>query len=242
MKTIVVLGNSAVAGDCYAAARNYLSCNYKNKFSLLRAFELSPEVKKADVVLFTDGNEEEIASFMGLYAKKTVFSDCSVITGLTRDAVKISLSRGEEGRSLQETETFSELGIEKVARTAFETAERSHSGIVSVDRSDNKKIGEFWRKAVHEVAQDYPTVSVCDESIENAICSISKGKIPGKIILTNPLCGGIISKVLSEVAGKSLFVGLFGRTSVAAFGVKNVDSLEAALRAMIEECFEEATK
>ncbi|MCK5715922.1 MAG: 3-isopropylmalate dehydrogenase, partial [Thiomargarita sp.] len=67
-----------------------------------------------------------------------------------------TLENGE--RQAFNTLVYSEHEIERIARVAFESAEKRQKRLCSVDKANVLEATEFWREIVIQVSKDYPNV------------------------------------------------------------------------------------
>lgn len=64
---------------------------------------------------------------------------------------------GKYGEEAYDTECYSKMEIERIARVAFETAEKRNKRVISIDKANVLESSRLWRATVHEIAKDYPT-------------------------------------------------------------------------------------
>ncbi len=110
--------------------------------------------------------------------------------------------RGKLGRESYDTECYSEIEVERAARTAFELAQKRKGKVTSVDKADCMESSRLWRYSVHEVAADYPDVRVDDMFIDDAAAVLTVNPSRFDVILTNNLFGDILSKLAASLTGK----------------------------------------
>ena len=75
---------------------------------------------------------------------------------------------GKYGPEAYDTEAYSVMEIERIARTAFETARKRICNLVSVDKANVLETSRLWREIVHKMAEEYPDVEVSDMYVDNA--------------------------------------------------------------------------
>lgn len=107
--------------------------------------------------------------------------------------------------------------IERIARTAFESARKRGSKVTSVDKANVLEVSRFWREIVHEIAKDYPDVELTDLYVDNAAMQLVINPRQFDVILTGNLFGDILSDEASMLTGSigmlpsaSLGEGTFG--------------------------------
>lgn len=100
------------------------------------------------------------------------------------------------GREAYCEESYSELEIERLARAAFEIAERTHQHIDLVVLDPRLATSQLWYKILTDINQDYPSFSVGTRSFENAIDTLVN--TPGELeILIAPRT---VAKALNAIA------------------------------------------
>jgi 3-isopropylmalate dehydrogenase len=55
---------------------------------------------------------------------------------------------------------YSEIEIRRIAKVAFETAQRRKKRVCSIDKSNVLESMRFWREIVEDVAKAYPDVTL----------------------------------------------------------------------------------
>jgi len=111
--------------------------------------------------------------------------------------------RGKLGRESYDTECYSEIEVERAARTAFELAQKRGGKVTSVDKADCLESSRLWRYSVHEVAADYPDVSVDDMFIDEAAAALTVNPSRFDVILTSNLFGDVLSKLAATLTGNT---------------------------------------
>ena len=119
--------------------------------------------------------------------------------------------RGELGREAYDTESYSEIEIERIARVAFEFAQKRSKKLVSIDKANVMESSRLWRYVIHEVAQDYPDVAVTDMLVDNAAMQLVKNPAQFDVIVTSNIFGDILSDLASALTGS---IGLLPSSSL----------------------------
>ncbi|MDR3215814.1 MAG: 3-isopropylmalate dehydrogenase [Clostridiaceae bacterium] len=122
---------------------------------------------------------------------------------------------GAYGREAYDVEAYGEIEIERIARTAFELAEKRNKRLLSVDKANVLLSSKLWRKVVHDVAEDYPTVVLDDMYVDNAAMQLIRRPSDFDVVLTSNMFGDILSDLASAL------VGSIGLMPSASFGVAN---------------------
>lgn len=106
---------------------------------------------------------------------------------------------------------YSESEIRRIAHTAFQTAKKRKSQVISVDKANVLDSSRLWRKVVHEVASEYPDVSCVDMLVDNCAMQIVKNPAQFDVIVTENMFGDILSDEASMITGS---IGLIPSASL----------------------------
>lgn len=121
------------------------------------------------------------------------------------------IRQGKLGREAFDTECYSEIEIERIARVAFEIAQKRSKRVVSIDKANVLESSRLWRAAVHDVASDYPDVTVTDMLVDNAAMQLVKNPAQFDVIVTSNMFGDILSDLASMLTGS---IGLLPSASL----------------------------
>ena len=114
-------------------------------------------------------------------------------------------------RYASDTMCYSEHEIRRIAHTAFQTARKRNSRVISIDKANVLDSSRLWRKIVHEVAQEYPDVTCADMLVDNAAMQIVKNPSQFDVIVTENMFGDILSDEASMITGS---IGLIPSASL----------------------------
>lgn len=121
------------------------------------------------------------------------------------------IRQGKLGREAFDTECYSEIEIERIARVAFETAQKRAKKLVSIDKANVLESSRLWRHVIHDVASDYPDVTVSDMLVDNAAMQLVKDPTQFDVIVTSNMFGDILSDLASMLTGS---IGLLPSASL----------------------------
>ncbi|MGA8747143.1 MAG: 3-isopropylmalate dehydrogenase [Solirubrobacterales bacterium] len=129
--------------------------------------------------------------------------------------------RGRDGETAHDTCEYSAMEIERIARVAFEAAERRGEGtgrrprVTSVDKANVLETSRLWREVVTAVAADYPEVALEHLLVDNAAMQLVSRPAGFDTILTENLFGDILSDESAMLTGS---LGMLPSASLGAEG------------------------
>ena len=122
------------------------------------------------------------------------------------------------------TEVYTSLEIERVARVAFELARRRGGRLCSVDKCNVMESGLLWRQVVAELgARDYPDVALSHMLADNCAMQLVRNPRQFDVIVT----GNLFGDILSDLA--SMLTGSLGMLPSATLGTLGADGRRPAL-------------
>lgn len=121
--------------------------------------------------------------------------------------------QGKYGEEAYDTECYSRLEIERIARAAFEAAMVRRKNVISIDKANVLESSRLWRKVVHEVAEEYPEVTCTDMLVDNAAMQLVKNPSQFDVIVTSNMFGDILSDEASQITGS---IGMLASASLGA--------------------------
>ena len=128
---------------------------------------------------------------------------------------------GKFGREAFDTECYSEIEIERVARIAYELAEKRGRRLCLVDKANVLTSSALWRKVVTDINEDYPTVAVDCMYVDNAAMQLVRDPSRFDVIVTSNMFGDILSDLAAAL------VGSIGVMPSASFGATAAGMYEA---------------
>jgi len=111
------------------------------------------------------------------------------------------MREGKYGEEAYDTESYSRMEIERIARVAFETARKRRKKLVSIDKANVLETSRLWRRIVNEIASDYPDVEVSDMLVDNAAMQLVRNPSQFDVIVTSNMFGDILSDEASQITG-----------------------------------------
>ncbi|OBW94722.1 3-isopropylmalate dehydrogenase [Gallibacterium salpingitidis] len=130
--------------------------------------------------------------------------DIVVVRELT-GGIYFGQPKGREGEGAMEkafdTEVYHRYEIERIARIAFEAAQKRRKKVTSVDKANVLISSVLWRDVVVEVAKDYPDVTLEHIYIDNATMQLIKQPEHYDVLLCSNIFGDIISDECAMITG-----------------------------------------
>ena len=120
---------------------------------------------------------------------------------------------GKYGEEAFDTECYSRMEIERIARAAFDAAMKRSKKVTSIDKANVLETSRLWRKVVHEVSADYPEVICEDMLVDNAAMQLVRNPAQFDVIVTSNMFGDILSDEASQITGS---IGMLASASLGA--------------------------
>ena len=118
---------------------------------------------------------------------------------------------GKYGPEAYDTEAYSVMEIERIARVAFETARKRRKNVISIDKANVLETSRLWREVVHKVAEEYPDVACTDMLVDNAAMQLVRNPAQFDVVVTTNMFGDILSDEASQITGS---IGLLPSASL----------------------------
>ena len=110
-----------------------------------------------------------------------------------------TLENGE--REGYNTMKYSESEIRRIAKIAFEAAQKRNKKLCSVDKANVLETTELWKEIFNEVAKDYPDVQLSHMYVDNAAMQLVRAPKQFDVIATGNIFGDILSDQASMLTG-----------------------------------------
>lgn len=109
---------------------------------------------------------------------------------------------GQYGPEAYDTECYSVMEIERIARVAMSAALKRRKKVISVEKANVLETSRLWREVVHRIAeQEYPDVTVEDMLVDNAAQQLIKNPSQFDVVVTSNMFGDILSDEVSQITG-----------------------------------------
>lgn len=120
---------------------------------------------------------------------------------------------GKYGPEAYDTEAYSVMEIERIARAAFDAARKRRHSVISIDKANVLETSRLWRATVHKVAEEYPDVTCTDMLVDNAAMQLVRRPSQFDVVVTSNMFGDILSDEASQITGS---IGMLPSASLGA--------------------------
>ncbi len=120
---------------------------------------------------------------------------------------------GKYGPEAYDTEAYSVMEVERIARAAFEAARKRRWNVISIDKANVLETSRLWRETVHRIAEEYPDVSCTDMLVDNAAMQLVRRPSQFDVVVTSNMFGDILSDEASQITGS---IGMLPSASLGA--------------------------
>lgn len=111
------------------------------------------------------------------------------------------MREGKYGEEAYDTEAYSRMEIERIARVAFDSARKRNKKLTSIDKANVLETSRLWRKIIHEMSAEYPDVECSDMLVDNAAMQLVRNPAQFDVIVTSNMFGDILSDEASQITG-----------------------------------------
>jgi 3-isopropylmalate dehydrogenase len=120
---------------------------------------------------------------------------------------------GKYGPEAFDTEAYSVMEIERIARAAFEAARKRRGNVVSIDKANVLETSRLWRETVHRIHEEYSDIELSDMLVDNAAMQLVRDPSRFDVVVTSNMFGDILSDEASQITGS---IGLLPSASLGA--------------------------
>lgn len=117
------------------------------------------------------------------------------------------------GEAAYDTEMYSTVEVERIARVGFESAMKRNKVLTSVDKANVLESSRLWREVVVKMSQEYPEVTLNHMYVDNAAMQLVRNPMQFDVIVTSNMFGDILSDEASMITGS---IGMLPSASLGA--------------------------
>nr|WP_020411758.1 3-isopropylmalate dehydrogenase [Microbulbifer variabilis] len=99
------------------------------------------------------------------------------------------------------TYVYSESEIERIARSAFEAAQKRSGKLCSVDKANVLEVTVLWREVLDRLAPEYPDVELSHMYVDNAAMQLVRAPKQFDVMVTGNMFGDILSDAAAMLTG-----------------------------------------
>ena len=118
---------------------------------------------------------------------------------------------GKYGPEAWDTEAYSVMEVERIARAAFDAARKRRHNVISIDKANVLETSRLWRETVHRIAEEYPDVTCTDMLVDNAAMQLVRLPSQFDVVVTRNMFGDILSDEASQITGS---IGMLASASL----------------------------
>ena len=108
---------------------------------------------------------------------------------------------GKYGPEAYDTEAYSVMEIERIARAAFDAARKRRKNVISIDKANVLETSRLWRETVHRIGEEYPDVQLNDMLVDNAAMQLVRRPSQFDVVVTSNMFGDILSDEAAQITG-----------------------------------------
>ncbi len=106
----------------------------------------------------------------------------------------------DNGRGFN-TMVYTKHEVERIAKIAFDAAQKRGKKVMSVDKANVLEVSQFWREQVIDTAKAYPDVELDHMYVDNCAMQLVRWPKQFDVIVTGNLFGDILSDEASMLTG-----------------------------------------
>jgi 3-isopropylmalate dehydrogenase len=110
-----------------------------------------------------------------------------------------TLENGE--REGYNTYVYNETEIRRIAKVAFESAQKRGKKLCSIDKANVLEVTVLWREIMEEESKNYPEVELSHMYVDNAAMQLVRAPKQFDVIVTGNLFGDILSDAAAMLTG-----------------------------------------
>ena len=153
---------------------------------------------------------DSLAKLSSLKEEVVKGTDLVVVRELT-GGIYFGQPSSNDGKTGINTMIYTKAEVQRIARVAFEFAQKRNKKLLSVDKANVLNVSQLWKDSVIEVAKEFPDVELSHMYVDNAAMQLIKNPKQFDVIVTGNLFGDILSDEASMLTGS---IGLLPSASL----------------------------
>ena len=153
---------------------------------------------------------DSLAKLSSLKEEVVKGTDLIVVRELT-GGIYFGQPSSNDGETGVNTMVYTKAEVQRIAKVAFEFAQKRGKKLCSVDKANVLNVSQMWRDAVIDTAKDFPDVELTHMYVDNAAMQLIKDPKQFDVIVTGNLFGDILSDEASMLTGS---IGLLPSASL----------------------------
>lgn len=109
--------------------------------------------------------------------------------------------QGKYGEEAYDTESYSVMEVDRIAKLAFEIAKQRGKKVTSIDKANVLESSRLWRSVMHKYSEKNPDVEYSDMLVDNSAMQLVRNPRQFDVIVTSNMFGDILSDEASMVTG-----------------------------------------
>ncbi len=144
---------------------------------------------------------ESLVENSPLQSDRVIGTDLLIVRELT-GGIYFGTPRSDSGTTGTNTMIYTRPEIERIARLAFNLAQKRKGKLTSVDKANVLEVSQLWRRVVADIQQsEFPDVDLEHLYVDNAAIQLILRPTQFDVILTSNLFGDILSDLAGTLPG-----------------------------------------
>lgn len=106
-----------------------------------------------------------------------------------------------DGERAVDTMAYTEMEVQRVARLAFQLAEKRRGLLTSVDKANVLESSRLWRQVVTQLAEEFPDVELEHQLVDSMTMRLIQNPASLDVVVTTNMFGDILTDESSVLAG-----------------------------------------
>lgn len=121
--------------------------------------------------------------------------------------------RKDDGKEAFDLCSYSEVEVERIARLAFESAQKRKKHLTLVDKANVLETSRLWREVTTKVSKEFPEITFDCMFVDNAAMKLIQQPTFFDVVLTENMFGDILTDEASVITGS---IGMLPSSSIGS--------------------------